>query len=160
VAKKDILYRDGGNMCGLCDRKNTGGPPTKSGRQPNEGQRQALPCLLRKTDGNNLRQLPLGGPRFTNRHPPDHVSVALGLPHSTDFGNARSGIALQSFDDLLCIVLIVSLTLCFCTSSRTKLTIVVNSFWRLRRLKLFGSDSICSLIPSNSRSSFGHMARN
>ena len=39
---------------------------------------------------------------------------------------------LQSFDDLLCIVLIVSLTLRFCTSSRTKLTISVNSFYRLR----------------------------
>jgi hypothetical protein len=25
VAKKDILYRDGGNMCGSCDRKNTDG---------------------------------------------------------------------------------------------------------------------------------------
>jgi hypothetical protein len=24
-AKKDILYRDGGNMCGSCDRKNTDG---------------------------------------------------------------------------------------------------------------------------------------
>ena len=67
---------------------------------------------------------------------------------------------LQSFDDLLCIVLIVSLTLRFCTSSRTKLTIFVNSFCRLRRLKLFGSDWICSLIPINSRSSFGHMTRN
>jgi hypothetical protein len=48
-----------------------------------------------------------------HRHPPDDLSVVLGLPLSTDFGNARSGIALQSFDDLLCIVLIVSLTLCF-----------------------------------------------
>jgi len=50
VAKQDILYRDGGNMCGSCDRKR---PPAKSGRQPDEGQRQALPCLHRKTDGNN-----------------------------------------------------------------------------------------------------------
>jgi hypothetical protein len=121
---------------------------------------KASTTVLAQEDGREQLAAAAAWRTSLHRHPPDDVSVALGLPLSTDFGNARSGIALQSFDDLLCIVLIVSLTLRFCTSSRTKLTIFVNSFCRLRRLKLFGSDSICSLIPINSRSSFGHMARN
>ena len=51
-------------MCGSCDRKNTDGLLQNLVVSPMG--RQALPCLLRKTDGNNLRQLPLGGSRFPN----------------------------------------------------------------------------------------------
>ena len=44
------------------------------------------------------------------------TAYASLLQFSPPFGTGRSGIALQSFDDLPCIVLIVSLTLRFCTS--------------------------------------------
>jgi hypothetical protein len=44
------------------------------------------------------------------------TAYASLLQFSPPFGTARSGIALQSFDDLPCIVLIVSFTLRFCTS--------------------------------------------
>ena len=45
-----------------------------------ERAKASTTVLAQEDDGNNLRQLPLGGPRFPNRHPPDDVSVALGLP--------------------------------------------------------------------------------
>jgi hypothetical protein len=65
LGQKKIFFIEMGATCAGHVTEKTLTAPAKSGRQPDEGQRQAL-CLLRKTDGNNLRQLPLGGSRFPN----------------------------------------------------------------------------------------------
>jgi hypothetical protein len=52
-AKKDILYRDGGNMCGSCDRKNTDGLLQNLVVSPMKGKGKHY-CVLRKTGRKQL----------------------------------------------------------------------------------------------------------
>jgi len=64
------------------------------------------------------------------------------------------------FFDFLGLARIAFRKLRFTASWRIALTIFVNSFFRVRRLRLFGSESSFLSISISSRSSSGHMERN
>jgi hypothetical protein len=84
----------------------------------------------------------------------------LGVHHKPSSAGEGGGVllAFHCLDDFFASARVAFRKLRLAASSRSALTIFVNCSLRLRRVRLFGSDSIRRSIPMSSRSN--HMARN